>query len=341
MAVVRQHWRDAVEVHTEAAHWAASDAGANFIRARFQYDMDEYSEYPDIVHLIQTVFVAARYNLAQAVPLFVSAEMGMLVESATYDATVRFEPEPLYPTDVVELDGFMYFERPFEIPDRFGRNIEIGAVSWTPIMDPSDRTGSDRVLTRDDEMREWLETRHRLGLQDGIAITLWSPTDSKDVAEKWDEAIGGFRPRVIPIHITPWWWGMSFSDNDVTVDGRPTGAEHWWRLVQITWRLMQQHIVVRRKEALPRPLRRERSRYGIPPNDCVVVTLRRERDPDRGDGPTGEEAHYSHRFIRRGHWRNQWYSSERVHRQIYIAQTIVGDENLPLIIKPHAYAWTR
>jgi len=341
MAAVRQHWRDAVEAHTEVAHWAASDLGAEFIRARFQHDVDEYRDHPGIVHLIQTVFTAAGYNLPQATPVFVSAEMGMMVEHAALHAVPRFEPEPLYPTDVVVMDGFMYFERPFSIPDRFGRMLEIGAVSWTPIMDPDGpKVEAHRVLTRDDEMREWLEERHKLGLQDGLAVTLWSPTDFEDVAEKWDEVWGGFRPRVVPIHITPWWWGQSFGENDVTIDGRPTGAEHWWKLVQITWRLMQQRIIVHRREQIPRPLRRERSRYGMPPNDCVVVTLRRERDPDKGDGPTGEEAHYSHRFMVKGYWRRQHYKGG-ITRQIYIADYEKGPADKPLILKPRAYTWTR
>jgi len=339
VAAVRQHWRDAVEVHTEAAHWAASDLGTSYFRHKFQHDVDEYRAYPDIVHMVQMMYTAARHNVAQAVPFFISTEMGMLIEHATYNSEPPFEPEPLFPTDVLELEGFMYFEKPFQIHDRFGRPFEIAAVSWTAFFDPEDTKKLERILTRDDEVREWLQTRHEQGRNDGLAVTLWSPTSGTEEHEIWETT--GFRPRIVPTHVTPWMWGMEFGENDVTIDGRPTGAEHWWKLVQITWRLMQQHIVVRHREQIPRPLRRERSRYGIPPNDCVVVTLRRERNPEHGDGPSGEEAHYSHRFFRRGHWRNQWYPSEKVHRQIYIARTIVGDESLPLIIKPHAYTWTR
>ncbi len=73
----------------------------------------------------------------------------------------------------------------------------------------------------------------------------------------------------------------------------------------------------------------------------VVVRLRREK----GDTPADHEpepANYSHRFIRRGHWRNQPYPSEGTHRQIWINPTIVGDEQLPLILKPRrAFEWDR
>jgi hypothetical protein len=103
---------------------------------------------------------------------------------------------------------------------------------------------------------------------------------------------------------------------------------------------MQQHISVRHQQRPPRPSLRRARRVSFPETDVIVVRLRREsngRDPNHEAGT----ANYSHRFIRNGHWRNQWYPSLKVHRQIYIDRTIVGDESLPLIVKRRAFNWDR
>jgi hypothetical protein len=73
----------------------------------------------------------------------------------------------------------------------------------------------------------------------------------------------------------------------------------------------------------------------------VIVRLRREA----GDEPPGEEngeANYSHRFIVSGHWRNQWYPSEKLHRQIWISPYVKGPEDKPLIVRPRrVFQWQR
>jgi hypothetical protein len=46
------------------------------------------------------------------------------------------------------------------------------------------------------------------------------------------------------------------------------------------------------------------------------------------------EANYSHRFIVSGHWRNQWYASGQVHRQIWISPYVKGPEDQPLVVRP-------
>jgi hypothetical protein len=72
----------------------------------------------------------------------------------------------------------------------------------------------------------------------------------------------------------------------------------------------------------------------------VVVKLRREQG-ERHE-PTGEEGNYSHRWIVGGHWRNQWYATESIHRQIWISPYVKGPEDRPLIVRPRrVFQWER
>ena len=50
--------------------------------------------------------------------------------------------------------------------------------------------------------------------------------------------------------------------------------------------------------------------------------------------------HYSHRFIVRGHWRNQPYKDGTV-QKIYVASYVKGPPDKPLIIREHVYRWDR
>lgn len=60
-----------------------------------------------------------------------------------------------------------------------------------------------------------------------------------------------------------------------------------------------------------------------------VITLRRHKG-DQGNNDT--EVEWSHRWIVRAHWRNQYYPSEGIHRAIPILPYIKGPEDKPLVI---------
>ena len=322
----RASWRDAYDTQLDMVRWIESDNGQLWMSIKLQLEGAEYE--PRTRDMMAGLFKSIPSQLRSGDPYFVSREMCRLVEAAAE----TFEPEAIYPTDVLSLVGFLYFEQPFQVPDRFDRPVTIKAIGWQPAMANND-LNPDRVLTREDELVEWLEERHAKGLIDGLVMTIYSEPNP----EHWP---AGHMPPLEPLHITPWWWGMSFEGNEVTEGGTPTGAEWWWKIVQTTFRLMQQHITVRHSERPLRPQRRDAKRINVPERDVVVVTLRRERSKGQHDEPMSE-AHYDHRFIVGGHWRNQWYPSARTHRQIWIAPYEKGPEGAPLIIKPRAYAWTR
>lgn len=46
---------------------------------------------------------------------------------------------------------------------------------------------------------------------------------------------------------------------------------------------------------------------------------------------------WSHRWLVSGHWRNQWYPSEGVHRPIWIDAFVKGPSDAPLLVRPTVY----
>jgi hypothetical protein len=88
----------------------------------------------------------------------------------------------------------------------------------------------------------------------------------------------------------------------------------------------------------PRPAWRRAQRAGIPGKRVLVVTLRRPSNqrPTEGGG-----IDWSHRWIVGGHWRNQWYASEQIHRQIWISDYEKGPDDKPLVIKQRAFTFRR
>jgi hypothetical protein len=330
MAVaVRQDWRDAYDTRLDQIRWTRSSLGRAWLDAEAQRVSAEYGQRTRF--LVETMYEMEEARLETAVPYFVSQDMCRVVESAA----PSFAPEPIYPTDLLTLSGFVYFAKPLMIYDRFERPVQLAGFSWIPTMTGgTDHFDLTRVWTRDDEYREYLEERHRQGEQDGLSLALYQrPAPNHG----WPENLP--LPPLLPMHCTPWWWGMQFEGNEITEAGRPTGASHWWGIVQTTLRLMQQRIAAHHVEQAPRSSRRYAKRLDLDDHGVTVVTLRRERTPQSGEPLS--EFHYSHRFIVHGFWRNQWYPAAGVHRQIYIADYEKGPEGAPLIVKPRAYKWTR
>ena len=124
----------------------------------------------------------------------------------------------------------------------------------------------------------------------GITLTLYADRDTADSKQPTSF------PRLIPLHLTPWYFGMEFQGNEIDENGVETGAEWWWKVVQTTFRLMQQRIAHKGFHRPDRASHREGAKLGLPDdNEIVVVRLRREAG--EGNEPSGNEAHYSHRFM--------------------------------------------
>lgn len=349
----RQGWQDAYDAQMGMWRWLRSERGQRWLGAKFRVEvLDEFKNRPDLIELMGQLFSVEPGRLLGAIPTFVSAEMCDVVGAASE----TFQPEPLYPSDLLIPTGFLWFERPFTIPDRYDKPVTIAAFSWSPLLGMTEQEIIDEKsrfeildkgrLTRhaafeprdDGKMLNWLTERQQEGSHvDGISICLYAPT--KD--DPWPHDQLGPPPRIVPMHFTPWWFAMDLDGNRIDDEGKPTGAEWWWKILQTTFRLMQQHISVRHNQQATRPQRREAKRLGFAADDVVVVRLRRE-SAGTHEAHEAEPANYSHRFIVSGHWRNQFYPASNMHRQIWISPYVKGPEDQPLVVKPRrAVVWSR
>lgn len=66
----------------------------------------------------------------------------------------------------------------------------------------------------------------------------------------------------------------------------------------------------------------------------TVITLRRPKAPAE-EGAEPRETNWTHRWLVRGFWRNQWFPSISVHRRIWINPFVKGPGDLPLRISHH------
>jgi hypothetical protein len=129
--------------------------------------------------------------------------------------------------------------------------------------------------------------------------------------------------------------GMDLSElMNPTIQTDP--ASRWLLTV---WRLMQQSITSVADEYPSRQVRRQLERKNMPDRKVSVIALR--HTTKRGDGTAQVE--WSHRWLRRGHWRNQpcKEDGEWTTRYIYIHPTICGPEDKPLLVREHIYSLVR
>jgi hypothetical protein len=329
----RQTWQDAYDAQMGLWRWYRTEDGRDHLQAGYRMQIEPFTAArghpaPEAMQeMIAGLYGAEERKVLLADPFFVSAEMVDVIEAAAE----QFTPEALLATDVMTHTGFCWFERPFGIHDRFDEPMFLRGWSWCRIEQGIAGVGMPS-MTEDGVILTMLRDAvdPEAAYPEGLAVTLYCD---------WNKE--GHTPLgFAPIHLTPWWFGMTFEGNEIDTEGKPTGAGWWWRILQVTLRLMQQRIAVQHAERAARPRRREAVRAGWFDREVQVVRLRRERG-ERHE-PSGEEAGYSHRFIVGGHWRNQWYPSGQVHRQIWISPYVKGPDDKPLVVKPRrAYTWDR
>lgn len=338
----RETWHDAYDTQMALWRWTRSPNGIDWLTENYRVTTKDIARESS-KDLLKQLYAAENSKLFQSDPFYVSSEMCEVVDAAK----TSFEPEPLLPTDLLSAFGFLYFEKPFQVRDRFDSPMTIAAISWAPIISESNKEafkGSDNVLAtlqQRDYTEIWSKEEEKPESVDGIALTIYSQTRFDSVDDDVRDHLKSIgAPSLVPTHLTPWWFGMTFEGNEVDLQGNPTGAGWWWRISQTTFRLMQQQLSTRYNMRPDKQTRNEAKRRGFDEREIVVVRLRREKG--KGNDETRQDANYSHRFIVSGHWRNQFYRGSNVHRQIWISPYVKGPESLPLVVRPRrVYTWTR
>lgn len=248
-------------------------------------------------------------RLREATLFYVAAEMVELVEAAA-QSVPDFQ---LAPEDLPSDTGLMIFQSPIA-PVSIGEDeLGVTAVCWA------------RTPARDDVLfgTTYMDRAEAAPIFDRIAP---------------NRQVGRREPRLVYAHGGEYFW--PFGDNaGVTTDAANFATVLLPRL-RTAWLLMQQPVTSSRDVPLTRPARRRLQRAGHEPADVRLVELRRPA----GATPTGDsvgEREYRHRWIVRGHWRQQWYPSRQVHRPVWIAPHLKGPDEAPLLGGEKVNVWKR
>jgi len=103
---------------------------------------------------------------------------------------------------------------------------------------------------------------------------------------------------------------------------------------------LEQRILVSSRFLADRAARRrsEKARQALPSEEVSVVALRRVAY--RGEG-RHRDVEWTCQWIVRGHWRDQWYASQKHYRPKWIAPYVKGPEDKPLRNPGHVFAVIR
>jgi len=336
-------WAKAAEVQLELHRWLLSPHGTRWMRG---WIGAETRSEPAKGRMYQLLAAAEPQKLLTADSIWVAEEMSEVI----MHAREGFQPEPIEREDFLVHTDFCFFQKPLLMLDRNGKNVSIGAISWCPVHF-TDKT-MEEIYAEGSSALDLDESGHGTAIVNhvpdedkwGMCIAIFSSAfaEGDSYAETHREAMRQMQAcELIPLHFTTVVFGDPFGEGDLyDEDGRYTAADHWWKTIQTTLRLMQQRVFERVDTPTPRPTRRRWQRANkTAPKEILVVRLRRT-SPRHGE-PVESGRTLTHRHIRDGHWRNQWYPSFNRHRQIWIAPTVVGDESLPLIVKRRFYRWDR
>jgi hypothetical protein len=356
--------RDVPEIRARMASWArdpGNDGAANWFTFFLGPHPDSATE-TRVFGLGDNVAALIAETMAAQLPVsdlfFVSADMTDLARHAA-DTLTDYR---LHPEDLPAPIGLMLYAHP---PVEGTANEDgdgITMVSWGPgrgglwvhtwaAVTESFTNGFGRLG------RTLAEVPHETLLARAIDAADRSPGDptpETTAEEAADILLAGLLPKLrrapIPPSVRPThgyhWRGltpMEFTD----MEGWPTGVDDdksaldgdtraaLERTILATWLLMGQTLVRSERLVAQRPARRRIARTD-PTLDPTVryIDLRRARtEPaDRTDDEhrvSGRE--YQHRWIVRGHWRNQWYPSRNDHRPIWIDPHLAGPEDKPLL----------
>lgn len=297
-------WEEALDAQIDVYKMATSQMGRAQIESFASRVKQDHSSWDGVDSLFSGQLPERLATMIfNADPIYIDPDMGKLWAAAW----PSFEPEPLAETDLVTPSGCVLLPYPLDLTDRHGKNTSTRLILWTPAV---------MALEREDGKRK-----------PGIVMALFHGTgDTDDFSVPGERSVGSY----VVQHVMAWPFGEDLRPyEDFEAGITPTQV---LKPLQCLWRLMSQTIAVRSQE---RPSRTFRKRAAIAFKDderrVTVVRLRRTYDDRPVDHEVGG-VEWSHRWIVGGHWRNHWYPSVQMHRQIWISPFVKGPPDKELII---------
>jgi hypothetical protein len=307
-------WEDALDAQLSLYLFATSDMGMRYAAGWAQSaagDEPRNLTRGGALWAVPSKVAALAFN---ADTFSVEPEMQTLWEAAVGG----FEPEPLKDTDLLTERGFLWLPRPFATIDVHGKETSFRAIGWHR-MEFTLHGGEDA-----DEV-----TRKNGGVMLFLFHAVGDPDEYEGTAP--DPGPPG---TLLLDHMMPWEFGLTYKAPEHV-------RQDVLKPIQVLWRLLAQQIVTRTAQRPTRHVRRRLAKAKMPERDIVVVRLRRPK----GDAPEGQEprtVEWTHRWLVSGHWRQQWFPSLSLHRQIWISPFVKGPEDKPLEVrKARVFSWSR
>lgn len=239
---------------------------------------------------------------------------------------------PLLESDPPSPIGFLWLEEPVPVTDRHGKTMMVKCYMWvtTDTVDMLIEDQNDRPIEKGIWVAEF-----------GDALDKRDDYYDEEHMELWREQTR-FRHGMLHDGGCP--WGM---DPVLRIEQEfPGFVDTGMRFLLTSWRMMQEPYIEDRAIMPSRHVlrRADRAMAKLPEReDCAVrvVQLRRSSEKREHHGGEPDKIEWSHRWIVRGHWRNQWYPSESRHAPKWIPPYVKGPEEAPLLEKDTVYLWNR
>jgi hypothetical protein len=226
----------------------------------------------------------------------------------------------------------------------------IDAILITPHTKGPARRARDLAAEMMAQVRATPEERARIseelmGRVTGVMITAFSSQVTGQTVPLPIGTLPAGSRLCVPIMSSSCTFGQSASVRlDEIVDEQqtdPTIVEEQTRLRQ--WvlaaaALLKQRILVTTQQFATRGERKRLDRLSLATSVMTIQLRATEHTPSTSSGDVIE---WSHRWIVRGHWRQQWYPSDKEHRVLWIPPYIKGPDDRPLQVRPAVYAVSR
>lgn len=258
---------------------------------------EAYSRAPAYAFDADHDFSIVRDLLALAEPYWWAAPICEVVSAAARTLprwTARLE---LFPGSA----GFFWFERPLELPGRWRAQREDGQYEIGEFDEP-------------ESVWRW----------PGIG---WMTDGSTVVVVPFIDGQSRELPRLAWSHVG----GYTFEvGSDVALIGAtddhsdPVGPQ----ILAACLLFLEQRLVVESRERCDRPTRRRLEKAGLNYPEIRVIRLRTSHGDGHDSGPG--LVNWRHRWLVRGHWRQQFHPSDQSHRPLWIAPYVKGPDDKPL-----------
>lgn len=218
--------------------------------------------------------------------------------------------QKLLQSDLPSRSGMLLLPRPVGVLDKNLNVYPISGVFWLPAVGESVDRG---------ERNPGIMTVHF--------------TTNNDLARddyEWPKVHPDFPPLTI-LHIMFLPFGTEMVTETGTAPEADASIRRFIKHLQSFWAFVQQKVVEVETTQMPRPIRKRAEKQDRKVSELKVVRLRRlARESVKPAPEGGKEIHWSHRWVVRGHWRNQFYASLNDHRAVWIYPFIKGPTEKPL-----------